>query len=576
MWNPLILLQSRKCILLVLTVVMTAGQARAQTSSSPNSSQLGRLEFPTSGAPEAQAHFLRGVSAMHSFWYEEALEAFQAATKTDPTFAMGYWGEALTYNHPIWLQQDTEAGRRALSNIVMTGKVTAKEKAWIEAARILYGEGDKLARDFAYAAAMEKIHLDYPDDQEAAAFYALALLGTVRPGDKGFQRQMKAGAIALEIYQRNPNHPGAAHYIIHAFDDPEHAILALPAARRYAEIAPDAHHARHMPSHIFLQLGMWPEAAASNESSWAVSDAWVKRKNLPLNLRDYHSYQWLTYVYLQQGRYSKAEELINNLRQTVQDNGRESIRWYDDTVAAYLIDSQRWELAAKLFELPESKPSSASVGQGKGDAAHNSHDAASPSAYTKPANPMVPDSRRGLPLPLFVRAYAAASSHAANSQAPEADKLLAELREVRQQPRSAYSAKLLEIQELEVIALLSAAKNNFDEAIAAMKKAMTLEEEMSPPSGPPALIKPSHELFGEILLRAGKPKEAAQQFTTSLQRQPNRARSLLGLARSAAQSGDKAKAAAIYAELLSLWPQADAQLPELREAREFAGQVSRR
>ncbi len=279
-------------------------------SASAQTSQLGRIDFPTSGSREVQGDFLRGVAALHSFWYEEALEAFQSATKADPDFAMGYWGEAMTYNHPIWLQQDTEAGRKALARIKDTSKLSAREKALIDALRVLYGDGDKLARDLAYADAMEKIYRDYPDDLEAAAFYSLAVLGTVRPGEKGFQRQIKAGAIALEVYQRNPNHPGAAHYVIHSFDDPEHAILALPAARRYAEIAPAAHHARHMPSHIFLQLGMWPEAAASNETAWRVSDEWVKSKKLALSLRDYHSNHWLAYVYCQQGRYAKAEELI--------------------------------------------------------------------------------------------------------------------------------------------------------------------------------------------------------------------------------------------------------------------------
>ncbi|HKC87882.1 MAG TPA: hypothetical protein VKG02_17995, partial [Blastocatellia bacterium] len=318
-------------------------------STSAQTTQLGKIDFPNSGSREAQGDFLRGVAALHSFWYEEAVEAFQAATKIDPGFAMGYWGEAMTYNHPIWLQQDTEAGRKALARITDTSKLTAREKALIDALRVLYGDGDKLARDLAYAAAMEKVYRDYPDDLEVAAFYSLALLGTVRPGDKGFQRQMKAGAIALEVYQRNPNHPGAAHYVIHSFDDPEHAILALPAARRYAEIAPAAHHAQHMPSHIFLQLGMWPEAAASNETAWRVSDEWVKSKKLALSLRDYHSNHWLTYVYCQQGRYAKAEELINRLRQTMNEHGRESVRFHDDAVAMFIVESGQWDLATKLF-----------------------------------------------------------------------------------------------------------------------------------------------------------------------------------------------------------------------------------
>jgi tetratricopeptide (TPR) repeat protein len=524
--------------------------------------QLGRVDFPASGSPQAQEHFLRGVASLHSFWYEEALEAFQAATKADPDFAMGYWGEAMTYNHPIWLQQDHEAGRKALAKIKDTGKLTAREKAFIDALRVLYGEGDKLARDLAYASAMEKIYRDNPNDLEAAAFYSLALLGTVRPGDKGFQRQMKAGAVALEVYQRNPNHPGAAHYVIHSFDDPEHAILALPAARRYAEIAPAAHHAQHMPSHIFLQLGMWPEAAASNETAWRVSDDWVKRKNLALSLRDYHSNHWLTYVYCQQGRYAKAEELIDRLRQTMKDHGRESVRWYDDTVALFIVETGRWDLTAKLFEAPAGKPA-ADAGEHAG---HGSH-GATPSPSAKSTMTTAP-ARRGMSLPLFVRAMGAATTGSA-----DAEKLLGEMRANRERSNDAYGAKILEIRELEITALISASKKNFDEAIAAMKRVTALEEEMSPPSGPPTLIKPSHELFGEILLRAGKPKEAAQQFAVALNRQPNRARSLIGAARAAAQSGDKARATELYTNFLRVWQHADPNQTELREAREFIGQA---
>lgn len=540
-----------KAALFASLVVVSAGDALAQNP------QLGRVDFPNSGSPQAQESFLRGVAALHSFWYEEAVEAFQAATKADPDFAMGYWGEAMTYNHPIWLQQDYEAGRKALAKIKDTSKLTAREKAFIEALRALYGEGDKLARDLAYASAMEKIYRDYPDDLEAASFYSLSLLGLVRPGDRGFQRQMKAGAIALEVYQRNPNHPGAAHYVIHSFDDPEHAILALPAARRYAEIAPAAHHAQHMPSHIFLQLGMWPEAAASNETAWRVSDDWVKSKKLALSLRDYHSNHWLTYVYCQQGRYSKAEGLINRLRQTMNEHGRESVRWYDDTVAAFIVETERWDLAAKLFN---TQPS-AKAGEA-GDHAGHGPDGAAP----KPATTMTPNTRRGMSLPLFVRAMGAA-----NAGSADAEKLLGEMRANRQQSADAYGAKILEIRELEVAALVAASKKNDDEAIAAMKRATALEEEMSPPSGPPTLIKPSHELFGEILLRAGKPKEAAAQFAIALNRQPNRARSLVGAARAYAQSGDKARAIEFYKNFLRAWREADANLPELREAHKFTG-----
>jgi tetratricopeptide (TPR) repeat protein len=516
--------------------------------------QLGRVTFPNSGARQAQDSFLKGVAALHSFWYEEALEYFQAASKADADFALAYWGEAMTYTHPLWAQQEVEPARKALAKIKDTSKLTPRERDFIAAARALYGTGDKLQRDLAYAAAMEKMYRTYPDDLESAAFYSLALLGTVRPGDKGFQRQMKAGAIALEVYQKNPQHPGAAHYVIHSFDDPEHAILALPAARLYADIAPAAHHAQHMPSHIFLQLGMWPEAAKSNETAWRVSEEWVKRKNLPLSLRDYHSNHWLTYVYAQQGRYAKAEELVNRLRQTRQQHGAQSIRSYDDAAALLIVETERWELANKLFA--EQVATATAAGEHAGH-----HGAAAP------VNPStMPPQRRGFSLPLFVRALAAA-----NAGAPEAEKLLAEIRTQRQQSSDAYGAKMMEIRELEVTALLSASRKNFDEAITSLKRATKLEEEMSPPLGPPSLLKPSHELFGEILLRAGKPKEAANAFATALARQPNRARSLLGTARAAAASGDKPTALAAYADLLRIWQQADADLPELREARTYLG-----
>ena len=528
---------------------------------SAQQSQLGRVVFPTSGSEKAQVHFMRGLAALHSFWFEEAVDEFRESTKIDPEFVMGYWGEAMAYNHPLWAEQDTEAARKTLAKIKDTSKTTARERAYVDAVRILYGEGDKLTRDKAYSAAMEKVYRDFPDDLEAACFYSLSLLGTVRPGDKGFKRQSLAGAIAFDIYRKNPDHPGAAHFIIHSFDDPEHAILALPAARRYAEIAPEAHHARHMPAHIFLQLGMWPEAAASNESAWAVSDAWVKRKGLPLSARDYHSLHWLAYVYLQQGRYGKAEQMLPMNRKD------DVARYNDDLTAAFLVETERWDVAAKYF------PSTAGAAGGEmaGHAGHNPSQA-TPQPTTPSANATRPP--RSQSLPSFIRGLAAAKTGS-----PEATRFIAELQAARKQildKGDAYAAKSAEIKELEVSAAAAAYKQNFTEAIDMMKRATGLEEEMSPPSGPPSLIKPSHELFGEILLSANRPKEAAVQFAIALQRQPNRARSLLGSARAAAKTGDTKAALAAYSRLMNQWNQADQTLPELREAQDYLKQASTR
>jgi tetratricopeptide (TPR) repeat protein len=537
---PLIKLPPRSMLVAFALVISISTAASAQ-------SKLGNVSFPTSGGEKAQLHFLRGLAALHSFWFEEALDEFRQSTSIEPGFVMGYWGEAMSYNHPLWAEQDTESARKTLEKIKDTSKVTPRERAYVDAIRALYAGDDKLARDKAYSAAMEKVYRAYPDDLEAACFYALSLLGTVRPGDKGYRRQALAGAIALDVYQKNPDHPGAAHYIIHAFDDPEHAILALPAARRYAEIAPEAHHARHMPAHIFLQLGMWPEAAASNESAWAVSDAWVKRKGLPLSSRDYHSLHWLTYVYLQQGRYKKAEELLPMNRKDT------AARYSPDVTAAFIVETERWDLTSKYF--PEGETEKGEMG---GHASHNA------------AAPMQPG-QRSQSLPTFIRGLAAAKTGS-----PETARFIAELQTARKQQGDAYSARAAEIKELEVSAVLAAKKQQYDEAIGLMKRATSIEEEMSPPSGPPSLIKPSHELFGEILLEANRPKEAAVQFGTALLRQPNRARSLLGAARAAAKSGDTKTAVEAYSRLQRQWNQADADLPELREAQDYLKQAGTR
>lgn len=528
-------------------------------------SQLGRVEFPTSGSEKAQSHFLRGLAALHSFWYEEALEAFRESTKIDPDFAMGYWGEAMAHNHPLWSEQDLTAARQVLTKIKETPRLTDRERAYLNAVRVLYGEGDKRSRDTAYSAAMEKVYRAYPDDLDAAAFYSLSLLGLVRSEDKSYRLQAKAGAIALDVYLKNPAHPGAAHYIIHAFDDPEHAILALPAARRYASIAPEAHHAQHMPSHIFLQLGMWPEAAASNEAAWSSSDNWMKRKNLSLSVRDYHSLHWLLYVYLQQGRYNDADKLLNLMRKVMSESTYENKlrpgyyeNNYANMAAAFIVETERWQLVDELF--PEGKSAAAASDQASMGGSHGSHGATAAPSASGTATLRV--SSAAQTLPLFVRGLAAAVRGS-----DEVDRSLAGLEALRPKGSSRGSVSL-EIKDLEIAALNASMKKDHAKAIELMKRATMLEEETSAPYGPPNLIKPTHELFGEILLRAGKPAEAKEQFKVALLRQPNRARSLLGVARAAAQTEDRAGAAAAYTTLLEQWKQAD-DLPELREARDY-------
>jgi tetratricopeptide (TPR) repeat protein len=531
-------------------------------------SQLGNVQFPTSGSEKAQAHFLRGLAALHSFWYEEALEAFRESTRIEPDFMMGYWGEAMAQNHPLWSEQDTPAARLVTAKINETSKLSPRERAYLNAVKLLYSEGDKRARDTAYSNAMEKIYRDYPDDLDAATFYSLSLLGLVNTNEKTYRLQARAGAIALEVYQKNPSHPGAAHYIIHAFDDPDHAILALPAARRYAGIAPEAYHARHMPSHIFLQLGMWPEAAASNESAWEASDSWMKRKNLSPNVRDYHSLHWLLYAYLQQGRYSKAEELLTLMKKTMAESTYDNKlrpgyyeNNYANMAAAFVVETERWELAGTLF--PKSALAAQPAAGTAATGSHGGHGQSQAAPDSKASAPLtVRSSNSGQRLPDFVRRLAASVQGSADGK-PLAD----------EQTGKSSGNPQASIGDLEIAAVAASMKKDHDQAVELMKKAIALEEQMGPPSGPPSLVKPSHELFGEILLRAGKPEAAAEQFKTALQRQPNRARSLLGAARAAARSGDQRGATSAYARLSEQWQLADKGLPELREAQDYLKQA---
>src|SRR5207247_4887324 len=226
----------------------------------------------SSGSPSAQSAFLRALAQLHNFEYDSAADLFKQAQQVDPRFAMAYWGEAMTYNHPVWADQDRDTAVKALERLGQTPEVriakaaTEREKDYMRAVEILYGDGDKVSRDFAYADAMAALHRKFPDDVDAAAFHALALLGTAHEG-RDFAIYMQSAAILEPLFPSHPNHPGIAHYLIHSYDDPVHAPLGLRAARAYSKIAPSAGHAQHMCSHIFVAMGMWEDVVTANEAA---------------------------------------------------------------------------------------------------------------------------------------------------------------------------------------------------------------------------------------------------------------------------------------------------------------------
>ena len=294
----------------LLVIVATPAQAQFDN--------VGSIDFPTSATGEAQQHFLRGVATLHSFGWKQAIEQFQAAQKIDPNFAMAYWAESLAYNHPLISQMDATEPARVLQRLAPTraGRLakapTAREKGFIEAVEILWGEGEHVARRVGYMEAMERLYEQYPDDAEVAAFYALSMLSAVAATRDLSQRlNVRAGTITLRLFNENPNHPGAPHYTIHAFDNPLHAPLALQAAYRFSEIAPAVSHARHMPTHIFIQHGMWDRVSGNNESAYqAAHELWRPGDSMGDAI---HALDWGQYGDLQRGDYEKARLWIERI-----------------------------------------------------------------------------------------------------------------------------------------------------------------------------------------------------------------------------------------------------------------------
>jgi tetratricopeptide (TPR) repeat protein len=480
----------------------------------PEAPQLGTIQFSTSGAAAAQPAFIEGVKDLHSFEFDEAAETFRKAQQADPAFAMAYWGEAMSYNHPLWAQVDVAAAKKSLERLAPTldGRLAKaklpKEKAYIEAVdQLFYAPGDKLARDQAYSQAMARMYQQSPDDHEVATLYALSLLGTVRPGDKGFRRQALAASIVEKVFRENPNHPGAAHFIIHSFDDPDHAPLALPAARAYAKIAPAAPHALHMPSHIFVQLGMWDDVATSNTVAYKAARDLIARMNLPEGREDFHTLSWLQYANLMNGKFDEAKKNLDLAKQAADRNASNAgIKdGYLGMRARYMLETGQWE------KIPVE---SAATTAGSDEHA---------------TMPGMSGRYNGSATWTFIAGYGAAKL----GDAASADKAVDELHRMAARIESGanpYSAKPIAIMEREVGAVSRLARGQKDDAVRLAKEAVDIELTMSPPSGPPDPIKPALELYGDVLLDAGRAKEAAAAYEDELLRTPNRTPSVKGLA----------------------------------------------
>ena len=562
---------------------------------------LGSIDFPTSGTPAAQPLFVKGVLLMHSFEYEDAREAFIEAQKADANFAMAYWGEAMTFNHPVWQRTSPELARAALGKLAPTPEArrakaaTEKEKDWLAAVERLYGTGDastslsasKLARDLAYADAMKRMLEKYPNDDEVRSFYALALLGTSH-GGRDFAIYMRAAALVEQVYAKNPQHPGAAHYLIHAYDDPVHAPLGLRFADAYSKIAPAASHALHMPSHIYFALGMWDEASAINERSVKAADARRDAKKLDVDARGFHALLWLVYSYAQQGRYEDARGVMAQLETAARESGSERTRSHLALArAAWLIETRKWG-EAKAPVLAKDLPKDAAIADlfaigfaairsGNRRAGGEALQAMAQLMEAAPVNlaPVRPaPSAGGKPLPPGVKPISPAAGPVAvpapgtKPPAPQAPGAGHEAHAAASGLPVAGSAGDIRVpqvmaQQLEALLLFSEGRR--EEALVLARQAAVVEAGIPFEFGPPVPVKPVNEQVGEMLMDLRRPKEAMEAFELSLKRNPKRALSLLGLARAARAAKDQATADRAYGELREIWKKADPTLPELKE-----------
>ena len=537
----------RLSALLVTAALLAPLSAAAHDDPSPATGEkLGAVQFAISCNAEAQQRFSRAVAILHSFWYEEAVKAFTGVAEADPSCAMAWWGIAMSHWYQLWYPPAApalKAGAAAVAKAEGLDPKTERERDYIGAIAAFYRGSDTIdhrTRALAYRAAMANLHQRYPDDREAAIFYALALDGTALPTDKSLVDQKKAAAILEPIFKEQPDHPGVAHYLIHSYDAPPLAEAGLPAARRYAEIAPSVPHALHMPSHIFTRLGYWQESIDTNRRSAEAGQAYAKTAFGDGVVWDQslHAMDYLAYAYLQQAQDEKARGLVDEIAGFVRATPETAGAAYALAAipARYAVERRRWAEAAKL-ELP-----------------------AAMKAWDK-----FPWTGAMI---TFSRALGDARTGDLADARREIDKLAA-TRDTLLEAKNKYWSDQVEAQRLAAAAMLAQAEGRHDDAVRELRTAADLEGAMEKSAVTPGAIAPLRELLGDLLLELGQPGAALAEYQGSLATAPNHFRTVYGAAKAADGIGDKAKAKAYFQQLAQLSGNADAARPEIAEARAY-------
>jgi tetratricopeptide (TPR) repeat protein len=504
--------------------------------------QLGTVTFPVSCNPAVQKSFERGVALLHSFWYEEAEKEFIHISAEAPNCAMAHWGVAMSLWHQLWNEPDKKVIARGMDEVhqakTTDGPTTPREKAYIAAVAAFYSDSKKLdheARAKAYSVAMKKVYETYPDDHEAAVFYALSLLASEPHDDATFANRKQAAAILEKLFASEPDHPGVAHYLIHAYDKPQLAQLGLPAARRYAQVAPAAPHALHMPSHIFARVGLWQDDINSNLASIAAS-----RKTAAMGMggegHQFHAMDFLFYAYMQSGHDTDARALIEEIRAMPNKHDDMYGEGFDPHAAAlahltalYPIEMHDWSTAASL----------------------------PPTEVAGTAEDSV-----------IYWARAIGSAHLRKPEDVRQDLTAIESIHKKLAAWKSAFAGSVEDDRKEVEAWLAFAEGKDDDAVEAMRPIADKEDSLGEePEGIPA-----REMIADMLLEAKRPQQALAEYQTDLKLNPNRFDGLYGAARAAEAAGKQSDAAEYYALLLKVCDGSNSTRPELSRARELVAQ----
>ena len=523
---------------LVCVRPMAADEKGMQHHEDLTAKQLGTVDFPVSCAASVQKPFARGVALLHSFWYDEAQKEFEQIAKDDPQCAMAHWGIGMSLWHQLWNKPDAATVKRGAAEVQKAEALhpkTARERDYIEALGAYYRSPEKRdddAQDKAYSDAMEKVYEKYPDDHEAAAFYALSLLASEPEQDTTFANRKKAAAILEKLFATEPDHPGVAHYLIHTYDKPQMAQLGLPAARRYAEIAPAAPHALHMPSHIFARVGDWQDDIKSNLASVAATKK-ATEMHMGGEGHQFHAMDFLVYAYLQCGREADAMAIIEEVKKMPPMHDMYGMgfdpRMYamSKFPATYYMELNRWQDAAALQPVQGASESDQAI----------TH---------------------------WARAIGAARSGnvgQAKQDVEAINKIKAELAAKKKM----LFARVVEDDRQEAQAWVLHAEGKNDEALAMLR---TLADKEDASGEEPESV-PAREFLADMLLDLKRPTEALTEYQTDLKVNPNRFNGLYGAAQAAEQANQHAEASQYYAELVKECAGGSSDRPELARARQL-------